>query len=366
MIANKNTEQFFLTLINDGKISLDRTGKCFNTKTGNENGTSLHNGYYRIRWEENKIEWGMKMHRLIYLHFNGQIPDNYVINHKDGNKSNNHIGNLEAITKSENNKHAHTTGLINKDKHKKAINKSINRKFNNQQISEIIELCNSKKYTQREIAKIYNTSQQTISAILTGKIYTNFEDKIITEIPPQNIPITKIEDIKGKYSENEKFYLQLVINGELRCTPNGNVYRYNTNTWIGALRKDGYCILTINAEEKRICMLIHRLIYMVFNGPIPENYKINHKDGNKSNNHKDNLETTTDTENTQHAYDIGLTKSLKGEKHSRTKLTDNDVIKIRQLRKIDGLSYPEILKIYNITYAALKSILLYRNWKHLE
>jgi len=38
-------------------------------------------------------------HRLIYSLHNGRIPKNYVVHHKDGNKTNNNIENLQAMSK---------------------------------------------------------------------------------------------------------------------------------------------------------------------------------------------------------------------------------------------------------------------------
>lgn len=45
------------------------------------------------------------MHRIVYETFKGEIPSNLEINHIDSIKTNNHITNLEAVTKSENLKH---------------------------------------------------------------------------------------------------------------------------------------------------------------------------------------------------------------------------------------------------------------------
>lgn len=41
------------------------------------------------------------VHRLVYEAFNGLIPPGHEINHKDGNKQNNCLGNLEALTHSQ-------------------------------------------------------------------------------------------------------------------------------------------------------------------------------------------------------------------------------------------------------------------------
>lgn len=51
-------------------------------------------------------------HRLVYATFVGHIPIGFVVNHKNGNKRDNCVTNLEVLTQSDNVKHAHATGLI--------------------------------------------------------------------------------------------------------------------------------------------------------------------------------------------------------------------------------------------------------------
>ena len=46
-----------------------------------------------------------RMHRYVWEFFNGEIPKEYDIHHKDGNKSNNDISNLEMLAKSEHRKY---------------------------------------------------------------------------------------------------------------------------------------------------------------------------------------------------------------------------------------------------------------------
>ena len=59
-----------------------------------------------LRNPENKKRYNYKLHRIVYMFFNGAICENLVINHIDGNKLNNKIDNLEAISQKQNIQHA--------------------------------------------------------------------------------------------------------------------------------------------------------------------------------------------------------------------------------------------------------------------
>ena len=55
--------------------------------------------YYRITsYSEGNRD--KRLHRLIWEAYHGEIPDGYVVHHKDGNKLNNDISNLELLTDS--------------------------------------------------------------------------------------------------------------------------------------------------------------------------------------------------------------------------------------------------------------------------
>lgn len=70
--------------------------------------------------------------------------------------------------------------------------------------------------------------------------------------------------------------------------------------------KDGYRTVTLSREGIGKIYRIHRLIAQTFI-PNPNNLPcVNHKDGNKSNNHPSNLEWCTYSYNTNHAYSNGL------------------------------------------------------------
>lgn len=67
-----------------------------------------HTGYNVLTVNYKQERW----HRFVWECFNGVIEDNsLVINHKDGDKRNNSIDNLELVTHKENTEHAFKTGL---------------------------------------------------------------------------------------------------------------------------------------------------------------------------------------------------------------------------------------------------------------
>lgn len=59
-------------------------------------------GYYTVRLRKDGIAKTLLVHRLVWTTFNGTIPDGKEINHKDEDKANNSLSNLELTTHKEN------------------------------------------------------------------------------------------------------------------------------------------------------------------------------------------------------------------------------------------------------------------------
>ena len=74
----------------------------------------LKRGYYQVGLcDGTGARYWKTVHRLVAEAFIGSCPDKHETNHKDGNKLNNSVENLEWLTCSENQKHAHKLGLKN-------------------------------------------------------------------------------------------------------------------------------------------------------------------------------------------------------------------------------------------------------------
>lgn len=76
-----------------------------------------------------------------------------------------------------------------------------------------------------------------------------------------------------------------------------------------------YCTLLLQPYYWRR-IAVHRLVALTYlPEPGPNQIWVNHKDGNKTNNHYTNLEWTTISENIQHSYDVLKRKVKTGKDH---------------------------------------------------
>lgn len=78
-------------ITDDGKVISKVTGKVLKTFI-------THNGYEKVSLSQNGVEKKFRIHRLVAEAFI-EKPEGYdQVNHKDENKRNNHVSNLEWIT----------------------------------------------------------------------------------------------------------------------------------------------------------------------------------------------------------------------------------------------------------------------------
>lgn len=71
----------------------------------------IRGGYLSVQLWRDGRQAGHLIHRLVATAFLGPIPADQEVNHRDGNKRNNAVGNLEYLTHADNSKHAYRTGL---------------------------------------------------------------------------------------------------------------------------------------------------------------------------------------------------------------------------------------------------------------
>ena len=126
----------------------------------------------------------------------------------------------------------------------------------------------------------------------------------------------------------------------------------------------GYRVLTLRVPGKRWMQRAHRLVAEHFCEKKDGLNFVNHKDGNKLNNHYLNLEWVTAGDNIRHAVATGLL-NLKGERHPHAKLTIEKVMKMRDLRK-QGLTHQEIANMFGVDRRQAGDVINGVNWGWLR
>ena len=100
---------------------------------------------------------------------------------------------------------------------------------------------------------------------------------------------------------------------------------------IDLCKSSGYAKISLSKNRHSKTFNVHRLVAIAFI-PNPQNKpQINHKNGNKLDNRVENLEWSTCSENTQHAFDTGLAKILRGVNNGAAKLTAAQIAEIRSM-----------------------------------
>lgn len=156
------------------------------------------------------------------------------------------------------------------------------------------------------------------------------------------------------YQGNEFPDFEVSNFGQLRNSITKKIYKQ----WIN---HKGYCqvCVSLGSRSKKKTFKMHKAVAETFI-PNPENKpEVNHIDGNKANAKFDNLEWTTSSENTRHAYDTGLIISQKGEQRPGAKLTKEQVEYIRNnyIPKDKEFGCRALARKFNIHHKAISSII---------
>lgn len=134
----------------------------------------------------------------------------------------------------------------------------------------------------------------------------------------------------------------------------------------------GYWAVRLTKDGKAKGQYIHRLVLMAFDPR--ENcaeLEVNHKNFDTHDASLENLEWCTPKENTHHFNSSGRPRAKNtcmGVSHHFSKLTDADVLQIRELyaaNKHHRHIQRDIAKQYGLNKGTVRSILIGQTWKHL-
>jgi hypothetical protein len=272
-------------------------------KTGNKQilKPGIRSGYLRISLINDSNERkACTIHRLVALAFIPNINNKETVNHKDHNKLNNAVINLEWASTTEQNNHKRK---CDKDKQELVSSRPIWRV--DKTTGERIEMYRTIKFAAQwvfdnkltNIKKFNggNNIKTKLCAVARGKRkssmgfkweYDNSDEEKYTDEVWKDIPSDIVDGIIGYKISN---YAR-IRNHKGRITE-GYLHPASGYLWVSIAPKQ---------------YLLHRLVAKVFI-PNPENKEqVNHIDGNKQNANLLNLEWSTNQENQIHKVTTGL------------------------------------------------------------
>lgn len=113
-MENGKSQEFVNKLVReipgtDGKYAVNATGAILRFKAGKWNYLKgeINHGYHRVNLSFGKVAKKFRVHRLVAQAFIENPLNKPFVNHKDGNKLNNCVENLEWCTSSENEYHSY-------------------------------------------------------------------------------------------------------------------------------------------------------------------------------------------------------------------------------------------------------------------
>ena len=148
----------------------------------------------------------------------------------------------------------------------------------------------------------------------------------------------------------------------------GRVRSKKTGKLLKSYQTKGYLRVSLYNDAGRKCKLVHRLVAEAFI-PNPQNKSdVNHINGCKTDANACNLEWATASENMSHAHSNRLRPVLntQGEKNGFAKLTEAQVIEIKQLLADGKSTQKTIGSQFNISKSTVKDIKSGRRWSYLN
>lgn len=149
----KDFEDYYL-INRNGEVFSIRSKIIMKTRIGTD-------GYVFINLKVKGKNYTKKIHRLVALTLIENPFNLPQINHKDGNKTNNNVNNLEWVNAKQNCLHAINTNLRNSFKEENNIKCKLNRNTVIK-IKEILKEKDNKKLSYKQIGDMFNISFRTI------------------------------------------------------------------------------------------------------------------------------------------------------------------------------------------------------------
>lgn len=243
----------------------------------------LHPSGYRVMGLA-RYKW--HVHRVVLITFTGLPPnqETWLVHHKDGDKSNNRLDNLEYVTASQNRLHyLATSGKTNRANSKPVMWRPVGS-------SGRWTISSSVKAAAMQLGITAFAVSDCCHKMSSAKGYEmRFEDKHTANLPGEEWK-PMLEPWRGM-----ELPRRMVSSQGRVISARGVVSR-------GCKTKIGYYVTRVCVNGHWKSVFVHRLVAYTFLGPPPGSHHsmVNHKDFDKSNNAVNNLEWVSPAENAAH------------------------------------------------------------------
>ncbi|PZR92031.1 MAG: hypothetical protein DI537_14490 [Stutzerimonas stutzeri] len=162
--------------------------------------------------------------------------------------------------------------------------------------------------------------------------------------------------------------------GYLVVSEDGTIHRAKSATKDGVVdRSKGYAKVAVQVQKRSgraffnmtwrgvtKSVLVNRIVAWRFHPNPLKLPQVNHLDGNKENNAKDNLEWSSGSDNEKHAHRTGL-KTGRGSSNSNAILTAEQVLEIRA----SGDPANDLAQRYGVSRSTIVNVIARKTWAHL-
>ena len=286
------TIEVWKQLINYDKYEVSSLGNVKNKKTGRILKPACNGGYMIVGLCKNGKGSTIPIHRLVASEFISNPENKPQVNHKDKNRSNNSVSNLEWVTALENNIHRTNGTIQTTNQNLKIWRLDLENGGKLQLYNSIFEA--AKWCVENGFSNSIHNTRGNLSCAVRGIYNSSSGFKWVLDDQP--------------YLDNEEWKPVKIDGLEINNYFVSNLGRFKNSK--GVIMENykphhsGYIYVRVNKNK----YALHRLIATTFIENLTNKPSVNHIDGNKTNNCVTNLEWVTIQENNQHNHTIGLIK----------------------------------------------------------
>lgn len=149
--------------------------------------------------------------------------------------------------------------------------------------------------------------------------------------------------------------------GRVKSIRSGILLRHSM---VGSQR--GYRAVKLYRAGEGINHRVHRLVLEAFVGPMPDGLETRHINGDSCDNRLENLKYGTRAENIKDKVAHGTDVGNRGSAHVGSRLTESDVVELRQRYASGGITQRKLAEEYGVNQSTVHRIISGQKWSHVQ